>query len=426
MTLVEIVVSMVILMIILSTLSGIYLVSMNYMQEYSSKRTGKMITDNLMDLFLDNITYSTEICIVESSSDDGKTTIPDGWEEANTNWLSFAPESEDGRLGYTTTPDIYGDEYYKEGTIRANVSYDNKADDAQGTKNLNIHMDYIDYSGEVKYTRDRTIDVINLSWFNKDITGVETTDNSSKYIYIYYKHEPQVVSEDKTYSDVYALWLSFKDIYDKNTADNPEYYSKSNIKTQVYNEDGTNIGTAYNRWSLIGWQYRGSKLNPNYWTSGTDPKRVQEFMILDNEKIANAGLSDAFSSSKTWYLLPYHYYSNTNQCDMLFYVKDGYTFDNLARNKAFSSNLIYNNEEDKWYYFKKGVTSGTRGTCKTLMYNNASVDAPVVYGDKADGTATNLMTYTDNVDGEIHTATITSSFQIKRFFKQYGEEVIFN
>lgn len=428
MTLVEVVVTMIILSIIMVALGGVYLSSMENLSHYSDKRTSKMVLDTVSDFCVDNLTYATDVTVacmdtIPENVDDME--IPVGWTREETKWITFKKFSDGGRIGFKGIDDIYGDEYYSKGSLDVSITYVNanteedsntKGSDVLTKKNLNFNIGYTDSDGNRTYERDKTLDIINLSWFDKDISGDSGLDNSTKNIVIFYRQSENKINTSGQ-SEELRLWTVMNSIFETTVAKDRDFYTLHVPQYIISDVDGSQVGPINNDHGCLGWQYRASDQGGS-WKAGY---RVEEFMILTDDKLDELGLTDKIDSSKTWYLVPYHYVKNTEKCDILFYVHDTYFFDNESNQSGGKqsrlTNLIYNNDEDRWYYFKLNETSGTRGTCTALWINGV---AQTGLRPDANYESKNVITYTDDYSDERHVVEINSSYQIKQFFRQYG------
>ena len=173
-TLVEILSGLVMMTIVLASLGGIYLYAMQYVDQYASKREIKLIVDSTLDIFVEGITYATDIYVSDSN------TLPDGWEEAETKSYHFEGLDGEGACGTVSTseagvmfdPMLYADRY-----LVCKLEYDNQvnqisdaplADDELSMKNMIITFEVYDEYDELIYIRNREVELLNLTIFRSE------------------------------------------------------------------------------------------------------------------------------------------------------------------------------------------------------------------------------------------------------------------
>lgn len=191
--------------------------------------------------------------------------------------------------------------------------------------------------------------------------------------------------------------------------------------------------------AMLQGQYLVASLGPNAsYTLGTAQSQL---MTLTPGKLSKAVIRDTstpydLNMSSNRYLQSYHYFRNAYDFDMLLYTSTSTFYNNISIKRT---NLIYNGEEDQWYYFKpetfdsNGVqTGGTKentGYCTVLSSNQ----------DLTSGTFTDVLftmdtvfyynEVTESVDkdtGQINQiskrrkVTVSTSQKVKMFFEEYG------
>lgn len=403
MTLVELLVGIVITTIALTVVGSIFLSSTDFFEHYTTKKEAKMVLDTIYDNVEGQVMYATDLVV---SYDEA---APSGWTDTEDHWIGFAPYDNQGYFSQKGLEDVYGSEFYLRGSVLAKISYANDA-----KKKLSLSLSYQNGDGEILYDRNRTVDILNLSSFSVDIQGQKEASNETKKLYVHYRKNPQAVI---TIADTQEekVWQTLLRIFQETTVSDKEFYKKLAERNPGTPPGIGKNGTCGHNYAYLPWQYRADPQGNN-WTGG---ESGQYFLEVPRERLREWGIESLLDAQPAGvtelFMVPYHYVSNTAECDLLLYAYGSYYFDNETTIKR-GTNLVYIQEEKAWYYFKVNETAGTKGTCTSLKYYNQNQKAFPVYA------GTNI-TYTDSVDGREKNVTISSSFQIKLFFKQYGKKV---
>ena len=413
MTLVEVMVALLIMSIVLGAMGTVYLVSIKYVDTYTSKRQTKLMIDTTLDTLINGLTYATQIYISNTPA------VPAEWEGKTCYYYKVDNYQEDGKCGTVSTENmeaLFDPELYQNGFLHCTVDFDNHTSQ-NSQKNLLIQFEFCNQKGEQVYTRNRQIDVINMTYQNSNISGTKG-ENAGKDLYIFYRKDTEMTG---TRED--ALWNVFLQLYDKYTKGNSDYYKNFILNTTIPCDANSNIkiGPVYSRHGAIMWQYRASNLTlepEQNWGITAETKRDESLLIVDGEKLKNWGIQNlngkqVSMEENTFYMLPYHFVNTTERLDMLFYVDDTSEFDKEQAGHIRQTQLIYNNEEKKWYYLKIGAGE----KCTSLKAGNIEYSYfPIKEG-------VNIQyTFLDESGNSVTKETvIMSSVQIKLFFKTFGE-----
>lgn len=422
MTMVEILTALVIVVMLMSVLGYIFLSSMDYMTYFGGKRNEKLMADSILEYFTDSVSMATDIYLTDTLK------TPDGWDEAESAYICFGSQAEGGIVSTNTLDSYFSKELYENRTLSCTLSFDNEVDNAENTggknRTVTVSLQFYDGNGELVYKRNRVVNVVNMTYFRENIAGTKNSveleqktevNNTDAPLYLYYKKTPNDGSEYKESE----IWQIFQKLYYDNTALDPDMYLTFPEGTKIATE-GTvtkTIGPVAQRHGLLMWQFRASNekvYEGQDWGNLKTAQQNHALMEMDPERFSNWGITKLNGidvTSRKFYMVAYHYVLNQEKCDVLFYVYDSYYFDNLESGKPRVTQLIYNNEEDTWYY----LPIGGDALCQSITRGYNSFKGLPIDEDKE-------LTYVikNGEKSTKYTTTFTSSYQIKLFFKKYG------
>lgn len=413
MTLVEVLMALLIMSIVLGAMGSIYLVSMKYIDTYTSKRQTKLMIDTTLDAMLNRLTYATQIYISDTPF------VPADWEGKACYYYKFDNCREEGKGGVVSTEDmeaLFDSSLYDNGYLHCIIDFDNHNSSSK-QKNLFIQLSFYNHKGELVYKRDRQIDIMNMTYGDTDISGMKG-ENKEKDLYIYYRKDVEVTGYEEEIGNI------FLQLYNRYTRENPDYYKNFTLNTTISCEDNESIkiGPVNSRSGTIMWQYRASHLaikpEQNWGLTIHEENRDKSLLIIENERLQNWGI-ESLNGKQTamkenvFYMLPYHFVNISERLDILYYVENTWEFEGEVMGRTRQTQLIYNNEEKKWYYLKIGA--GQR--CVSLTADGIEYEGfPVKEGVRLQ------YTYLDEKGSTLKKeAVIMSSVQIKMFFKTFGE-----
>lgn len=382
-TLVEIIVTLMILSIVIILSGSMFFSSSNMFQHTEKSNRAKLFGDEVFKLVTDDLKFATNIQIIE---DDGRGSVADGgYKYQNVYRFNLGDEknkvfrsTDFGKSG--TYNNIYGDGMYGDMQLRITVTPQYK-ERRQGV--LSFTVDVLNKDGDVSYTTGSDILVNTMyargstfEYMEDSVKGDGDTYVNPVISYVQKSMDPL----EMTAKEVRWHYIeTFKMLYEF-TNNGRVDINKVKESSDWYQYSGTEIGANMFTNDQIR-QYIVNKIYESYWPKFEGfPEQMFSGLSDENRKIINEFL-DKNSLYYQTMVAKSPDYKNQNSADELCFVYLGTNAVAFGGGSAaWKAYFVYDHENNIWYVSrgfieKKGAPSIASTTWETLKQElNNNID----------------------------------------------------